>query len=54
LKFAGGEVSAVVGDDAVGHPVSTSDGLEELDGRGCFLIGNQDCFDPLGELVNGD
>jgi hypothetical protein len=54
LKFVKGEVSAVVGNDAVGHPVSISDGLEELDSRSCFLIGYRDCFDPLGELVNGD
>jgi hypothetical protein len=27
LKFTGGEVSVVVGDDAVGHPVSIGDGF---------------------------
>jgi hypothetical protein len=38
----------------IGHAVSASDGLEEFDGRSCFLVGDQDCFDPLGELVDGD
>jgi hypothetical protein len=54
LKFARGEVGAVVGDDAVRHAVSVDDGLEELDRHSRFLIGDWDSFDPLGELVNGD
>jgi hypothetical protein len=54
LKFAHGEVGAVVGDDAVRHTVSVDDGLEELDCRSRFLIGDWDSFDPLGELVNDD
>jgi hypothetical protein len=54
LKFARGEVSTVVGDDAVGYPVSAGDGIEELDHRSCFLVGDQYCFDPLGEFVDGD
>jgi hypothetical protein len=40
--------------NAIGHPISTGDGFEELDSRSCFLIGYQDCFDPLGELVDDD
>jgi hypothetical protein len=54
LKLTRGEVSAVVSDDAIGHPVPTSDGLKELDGCGCFLIGHRYCLDPLGELVDFD
>jgi hypothetical protein len=54
LKFARGEVGAIVGDDAVWYAVSVDDRLEELDRRSRFLIGDWDSFDPLGELVNGD
>jgi hypothetical protein len=54
LKFARGEVGAVVGDDVVRHAVSVDDGLEELDRHSCFLIRDWDSFDPFGELVNGD
>jgi hypothetical protein len=54
LKFARGEVSIVVGDDVVGHPVPAGDGLEELDRRSCFLVGDRDCFDPLKEFVDSD
>jgi hypothetical protein len=54
LKLARGEVSAVVGDDVVGHSISIDDGIEELDCHSCFLVGNWDCLDPLGELVDGD
>jgi hypothetical protein len=53
-KFARGEVGAVVSDDAVRYSVSVDDGLKELDRRSCFLIGDGDRFDPLGELVDGD
>jgi hypothetical protein len=49
LKLARGEVSAIVGDDAIGHSVSVDDGLEELDCCSRFLVGDWDCFDPLGE-----
>jgi hypothetical protein len=54
LKFARGEVGAVVGDDAIWYAVSVDDGLEELDRRSRFLVGDWDGFDPLGELVDGD
>jgi hypothetical protein len=54
LKFARGEVGAVVGDDAIQYAVSVDDGLEELDRRSRFLIGDGDGFDPFGELVDGD
>jgi hypothetical protein len=54
LKLARGEIRAVVRDDAVRYSVSVDDGLEELDRRSCLLVGDGDCFDPLGELVNGD
>jgi hypothetical protein len=54
LKLTQGEVSAVVGDDTVGHSISVDDGLEELDCRSRFLVGDRDCFNPLGELVDGD
>jgi hypothetical protein len=52
LKLARGEVAAVVGDDAIGHPIPASDGLKELDGCGRFLVGHRHHFDLLGELVN--
>jgi hypothetical protein len=54
LKFTRGEVGAVVGDDAIWHAISVDDGLEKLDRRSRFLIGDWDGFDPLGELVDGD
>jgi hypothetical protein len=54
LKLARGEVSTIVGDDTVGHSISVDDGLKELDRRSCFLVGDRDCFDPLGELVDGN
>jgi hypothetical protein len=54
LKLARGEIHAVVRDDAVGHSVSVDDGLKELDRRSRLLVGDGDCFDPLGELVDGD
>jgi hypothetical protein len=54
MKFARSEVSTVISDDAVGHPVPAGDGLEELDRCSCFLVGDWDCFDPLGEFVDGD
>jgi hypothetical protein len=54
LKLARGEVGAIVGDNAVRHSISVDDGLEELDRSSCFLVGDRNDFDPLGELVNGD
>jgi hypothetical protein len=54
LKLARGEVSAIVGDDAIGHSVSVDDGVEELDRCSRFLVGDQNSLDPLGELVDGD
>jgi hypothetical protein len=54
LKLARGEVGAVVGDDAVRYSVSVDDGLKELDRHSRFLVGDENCFDPLGELVDGD
>jgi hypothetical protein len=53
-KFSRGEIGAVVGDDAVWYAISVDDGLEKLDRRSRFLIGDWDGFDPLGELVDGD
>jgi hypothetical protein len=54
LKFARGEVGAIVGNDAIWYTVPVDDGLEKLDRRSRFLIGDWDGFDPLGELVDGD
>jgi hypothetical protein len=54
LKFAGCEVAAVVGDDAVGHTVLIGNGAEELDSCGRLLIGHRGRFDPFGELVDYD
>jgi hypothetical protein len=54
LKFARGEVGAIVGDDVVWYAISVDDGLEKLDRRSRFLIRDWDGFDPLGELVDGD
>jgi hypothetical protein len=30
------------------------DGLEELDCCSHFLVGDRDCLDPFGELIDGD
>jgi hypothetical protein len=54
LKFARGEVGTVVSDDAVGISIPAGDGLEELDRRSCFLVGDRYRLDPLGEFVDGD
>jgi hypothetical protein len=54
LKLARGEIRAVVRDDAVRHSVPVDDGLKELDRHSDLLVGDGDCFDPLGELVDGD
>jgi hypothetical protein len=54
LKFARGEVGAIVGDDVVWYAISVDDGLEKLDRRSRFLIRDWDGFDPLGELVDGN
>jgi hypothetical protein len=54
LKLALGEIRAVVRDDAVRHSVPVDDGLEELDRCSRLLVGDRDCFDPLGELVDGN
>jgi hypothetical protein len=54
LKLARGEVGAIVDDDAVGHSIPIDDGLEELDRRSRFLVGDRNGLDPLGELVDGD
>jgi hypothetical protein len=54
LKLARGEISVIVGDDAVGHSISVDDGLEELDCCSRFLVGHRDCLNPFGELVDGD
>jgi hypothetical protein len=54
LKLARGEIHAVVHDDAVRHSVPVNDGLEELDRHSLLLVGDRDCFDPLGEIVDGN
>jgi hypothetical protein len=54
LKFARGEVDAIVGDDVVQYAVPVNDGLEELDRRGRLLVGDRDSLDPLGEFIHGD
>jgi hypothetical protein len=54
LKLTRGEICVVVHDDAVRHSVSVDDGLGELDRRSRLLVGDRDCFDPLGEFVNDD
>jgi hypothetical protein len=54
LKFARGEVGAVVDDDVVWYTIPVDDGLKELDCRGRLLIGDRDNFDPFGELVDSD
>jgi hypothetical protein len=54
LKFARGEVGAVVGDDDVRYAISVDDGVKELDRRSRFLLADWDGFDPLRELVDGD
>ena len=52
MKFSGGEVASVVSKDAVRNAESTGDALEEFDGGGGRLVGDGDCFYPLGELVD--
>jgi hypothetical protein len=54
LKFARGEVGAVVGDDAVRYTIPVYDGLKELDRHSRLLIGDRDSFDPFGEFVHND
>ena len=54
LELFRGEVTAVVGDDAVGNPESAGDHLEEIDNCGGALICDRHCFDPLGEFIDGD
>jgi hypothetical protein len=54
LKFARGEVGAIVSDDVVRYAILVDDGLEELDHHGRLLIGYGNSFDPFGELVDGD
>jgi hypothetical protein len=54
LKFARGEVGAVIGDDAVRYAVPVDDGLKELDRCSRLLIGDRDSFGPFGELVDDD
>jgi hypothetical protein len=54
LERVAGELGPVVGDDLVRDPKPTDDGLDELD---CILLVDLDhrgCFQPLGELVDGD
>jgi hypothetical protein len=53
-KFFGGEVSAIVGDDAVGYFKEKNNGFDEVDCRGRILTGDRYCLNPLGELVNCD
>ena len=51
---AAGELSAIVGDDAVGDAESVDDVQKELDGPLCSDRGDWFCFNPLCELVDGD
>ena len=44
----------VVGDDAVRHPKSAHETLDELDRRTSWDGANGFHFRPLGELVDGD
>jgi hypothetical protein len=54
LKLAQGEIHAVVHDDAVRYSISVDDGLKELDRYSRLLVGDRDCFDPLGEFVDSE
>jgi hypothetical protein len=48
------KVCHVVGDDAVGNPISCDDLVEELDGRRAVKFFDWLGLDPLGELVHCD
>ena len=54
LKLFRGEVTVVIGDDAVRDPESAGDHLEEVLNCGGTLIHDRHGLNPLGELVNGD
>lgn len=49
-----GELSAIIGDDAVGDTESKYDLLDEIGGLLCSDRGNRLGLNPLGELVHGD
>jgi hypothetical protein len=54
LEHAAGELRLVVGDDPVQDLKPTDDRLDELDCRLLIDLEHRGCFQPLGELVNGD
>jgi hypothetical protein len=54
LERAAGELGPVVGDDPVWDPKLADNGLGELDCRLLIDLEHRGCFQPLGELVNGD
>jgi hypothetical protein len=54
LEHATGELGPVVGDHPVRDPKPADDGLDELD-RGLLVdLDHNDCFRPVGELVDDD
>ena len=52
VKLLGGEVAAVVRDDAVRYAESTGDAFEELDRRSSSLVRERYGLHPLGEFVD--
>ena len=52
VKLLGGEVAAVVRDDAVRHAESTGDAFEELDRRSSSLVRDRDGLYTFGEFVD--
>jgi hypothetical protein len=54
LERAGGELEPVVGVDPIQVPKPVDDGLDELDCGLLVDLDHRSCFEPLGELVDGD
>jgi hypothetical protein len=54
LEHTGGEMGPVVGDNLVRDPKPTDDGLGGLDCGLLVDLDHRDCFQPPGELVDGD
>jgi hypothetical protein len=51
MEFSRDEVASIVGDDTMRHAETAGDALEELDGYGSCLIGDEYSYDPFGEIV---
>jgi hypothetical protein len=54
LERVGGELEPIVGVDPIQVPKPVDDGLDELDCGLLVDLDHRSCFEPLGELVDGD